>query len=211
MMAKMRAVILGNGTWGNQKKLISLLKKSDYLIACDGGFTKARRAGISPHMVIGDLDSLTIKNLSKTIQIIQFPEDKNETDGELALQFALKNGFREILWYAPFGGRWDQSMANLFLIIKAAKLHVPLTLIQGKWEIFLVLKEIHLSGKTGEEISLMPLSKTVTGIQASGFKYPANNLTLSQGETRGISNKLSRKKGRITIKKGWLLVFHKYS
>ena len=207
----MRAVILGNGRWGRKKNLIYLLKKNDYLIACNGGYEKARKAGISPNLIIGDLDSLKNSKLPKKTKIIRFPEDKNETDGELALQFALKKKFKEILWYAPLGGRWDQSMANLFLLVQAANLNIPTTMIQEKWEIFLVLKEITVSGKQGEKISLLPLSKTVEGIQGTGLKYPVSNLYLSQGKTRGISNKLVGEKAKIKIKKGWLLVFHENS
>jgi len=56
-----------------------------------------------------DLDSLTeeeqhsLENAS--CKVIKYPHDKNETDLELALRFAVEAGYREILIVGALGGR----------------------------------------------------------------------------------------------------------
>ena len=48
--------------------------------------------------------------------MIRYPVEKDETDLELSLDFALGEGVREILILAPFGGRLDQTLGNLSLL-----------------------------------------------------------------------------------------------
>lgn len=61
---------------------------SDVLIAADGGADTLLKGGIKPDWVIGDNDSAQMSLPEKTIQLL-FPEDKDFTDGELAISLAL--------------------------------------------------------------------------------------------------------------------------
>jgi len=171
----MRCVILANGSWGNVKLLWSALKKGDLIVACDGAYAKARKAGITPSMIVGDFDSLRLEKVPPQILTLAFPEEKDETDAELALEFALEKKPSKIIWYAAFGKRWDHTIANLFLFTKSAKAGVPMTVIQDRWLISLVLTQLELKGHTGDRLSLIPLSSVVRGITTRGLRYPLQN------------------------------------
>lgn len=204
----MRVVILGNGTWGNPNRLHQALRKGDLLIACDGAYAKAIRYGLKPQIVIGDIDSLSLKFFPRGVQVLRFPQDKNETDAELALDLALGKKPKEILWIAPFGGRWDHSFANLFLLTKAAEKKIPVRLFQGQWEIQLILSHVSVHGTPGQRISLVPLSEEVRGVTTKGLKYPLRDDILRQRETRGVSNVFAARRAVITISRGWLLALY---
>lgn len=204
----MRVVILGNGWWEEPSRLLNLLRRTDLLVACNGAYRKARRLKLQPQVLIGDLDSLRGLMPKGGLRILRFPEEKDETDGEQALRFALKQKPEAIVWFGALGGRWDHSLANFFLLLQAARQSVPVTLLQGRWTIHLVVKTLLLRGRKGDRVSLVPLREAVRGITLEGFRYPLRNGQLHPARSRGMSNVLLRSPGRIRVRHGSLLVFH---
>ena len=51
-------VILLNGDFPSHEIPLSVLNKSDYIICCDGAVNQLEEFGISPDLIIGDLDSI---------------------------------------------------------------------------------------------------------------------------------------------------------
>ena len=76
--------------------------------------------GLQPHMLIGDLDSVTLEDVHRLetagCAVIKFPAEKDETDFELALDWAVRQDLHEIVVVGALGGRLDQTLANLFLL-----------------------------------------------------------------------------------------------
>ena len=67
------------------KRLCAL---ADVIVAADGGADNLIKGGIIPDWVIGDNDSAHMSLPDKTSQLL-FPQDKDYTDGELAISLAL--------------------------------------------------------------------------------------------------------------------------
>lgn len=63
----------------------------ELVIACDAGYRSAREAGVLPHLLIGDFDSLG-EQLPEGIETLRFPVEKDDTDGMLALREGLRPG-----------------------------------------------------------------------------------------------------------------------
>lgn len=61
---------------------------ADIIVAADGGADLLLKAEIAPDWVIGDNDSAQMSLPAETKRIL-FPQDKNYTDGELAISLAL--------------------------------------------------------------------------------------------------------------------------
>ncbi|NLC25654.1 MAG: hypothetical protein GX777_03405 [Fastidiosipila sp.] len=76
------------GVYGDSKGVRRLSALSDLVVAADGGADMLLKTGIEPDWVIGDDDSAEMSLPEKTIQLL-FSEDKNYTDGELAIALAL--------------------------------------------------------------------------------------------------------------------------
>ena len=59
MKADRKVVILANGLFPKAQQGLDLLKAADQLICCDGAADKLIAKGMSPHVIVGDMDSLS--------------------------------------------------------------------------------------------------------------------------------------------------------
>ena len=53
-----RIIIFANGELPYLEKALLLLQPDDYIICADGGTRHALALGLTPHLVIGDMDSI---------------------------------------------------------------------------------------------------------------------------------------------------------
>lgn len=184
--------------------------KSFLIIACDGGLRHLQHSSIKPDVIIGDMDSVDPAQLAnynvEGIRIIQYPADKDFTDTEMALDYALNLKPKKILIWCALGGRIDHALANILLLLKGQEKGVDTFLIDEYCEIFLMNRETCFINDAGKTVSLLALTSEVTGITLSGFLYPLENGNLKMGESRGISNIIKGTHAGIRIKNGKLLV-----
>jgi thiamine pyrophosphokinase len=139
-------------------------------------------------------------------RIIRFPEGKNKTDTQLALEYAFGTVPDEIYVFGALGTRIDHTLANVSLLALGVKKGIQIKLIDEWCETFIVNRECIIEGEPGQTVSLLPLSDTVTGITIEGFEYPLNDGTMEIGIPYGVSNRLIAARGVISVKTGHLLV-----
>lgn len=207
-----RVILFVNGELPEPQALRALINDDDLLVAVDGGLAHLERLGLTPHLVIGDLDSadpeLIAKYRAQGVEIRPFPTDKDETDLEIALDAAIKLAPAKIRIAAALGGRLDQTLANIFLLTRADLAEYDIRLIDGHTEVFLIRDSATISGKAGECVSLLPINGPVTGIRTSGLRYHLDDETLYPERTRGVSNQMSAPTASIAIQSGLLLCIH---
>ncbi len=211
----MRAILFANGTITDYAALARLLQPDDYLIAADGGTRHCLAIGRTPHAIVGDLDSVdptTLTELStQAVHIEHHSPTKDETDLELALEYALQLTTRRpvsaILLVGMLGGRLDQLLGNV-LILAQREWPLPLILADGKMRAQVVRPGVPLTlhAAIGDTVSALPLSDTVTGITYQGMRYPLENHTLMLGSTRGMSNEVTATPATVQIASGKLLI-----
>ncbi len=63
--------------------------RRSFVICTDGGFDLAKQAEITPHLLLGDLDSIESK-IPADLPLKTFPPEKDYTDLELAIQTAIE-------------------------------------------------------------------------------------------------------------------------
>ena len=201
----MRIIIIANG----QLSQAPIVQPGEILIAADGGATNCRKYSLQPDYVIGDFDSLSEQDLasltSSGSHVLRYPERKDFTDLELAIQFSEQLGADDLTIYAALGERWDQSVANLLLPLAYPK--IRFRLVDGAQEIFYLSDHslLQLEGQPGDTLSLIPLSGDVTGVATHGLEYPLEDAILLYGNTRGISNVMLKQHVSVSIKQGVLL------
>jgi len=204
---------VANGVLEPEINLALWAKRSDLLIAADGGADHCVVAGVVPDVVIGDLDSISEAVLNKLnvhdCKIISYPIEKDFTDLELALRYAADKGNGEIVILGALGGRLDMSMANLMLL-GADFLKNRIRIVAGNQEAML-LREGHkvtIQGDVGDIVSLLPLGRDAKGVTTTGLRYLLNNETLFFTATKGVSNELTSKTATIQLNSGLLLCIH---
>jgi thiamine pyrophosphokinase len=210
----MRAVIFANGEIRDADRLRSLLRADDWIIAADGGAKHCRRLGLTPAVLIGDLDSLSPAEARRQeragVDVIRFPQAKDYTDLELALRHAAEHGVDEVLILGGLGGRWDQTMANLLLPASREFTHLRVTFQDRDDEIRLLSggETVTLDGASGDVVSLMAVGASAEGVTTTGLAYPLTDEGLALGSTRGVSNVIAGQPCRVSLRRGVLLCFH---
>jgi thiamine pyrophosphokinase len=207
-----KIIIISAGCLGDQtffrKKIAEI---GDYLIVCcDGGERHLRQAGIDPDVIIGDMDSIDPGQLAKyanqEIKIIKYPANKDFTDTELALAYALGLKPAAVYIWGALGGRIDHTLANVFLLRRGQEKGTGIYLVDEYCEAFVPDNETVFNDAVGQTVSLIALSPKVEGVTLSGFLYPLKEETLIMGASRGISNIVSKTCAGIRVRSGKLLV-----
>lgn len=207
-----QALIFFNGNLSDTSFLHQYLAEQPLIICADGGAEYARRLDLLPDIVIGDFDSISdidkefLEN--KNVTFIPYPKEKDFTDAELAVQYALDQGIKTIHIAGLLGDRIDHMMANVFFLADMSRTN-DISIIEKDQVIRFVETRIDISGKKGDEISLIPIREDCHGVHTEGLYYPLTNASLSFGSTRGISNVMLSQKAKVEISKGLLLVIHR--
>ena len=212
-MSSTRAVIFANGNLPNLEATRSLLRPEDTLLAADGGTRHLLALGLVPSVIVGDLDSVSedeIRRLKESgTRFFKHPRDKNETDLELALRYAIGAGHRQLLVAGAFGGRLDQTLANLSLLADPALADLEVRLDDGVEEAIFVRSHCRVEGRSGEAVSLIPWGVPCEGVTTQGLRWPLHGERLSPDRTRGISNELLADSATVEIVAGLLLCVHR--
>jgi thiamine pyrophosphokinase len=205
-------VIVSGGCLGDQsffqKKIAQM--ENYLIICCDGGMRHLQQTGIKPDVIIGDMDSIDPAQLEshsrRGIKIIKCPANKDFTDTELALDYAINLKPEAIYIWAALGGRLDHILANVFLLAKGKAVSIKTYLIDEYCEAFLLNGNATFSKSAGQNVSLIALSPQVEGITLRGFLYSLDDATLRMGESRGVSNIIKEDNATISVRSGNLLV-----
>ncbi|MBT3322151.1 MAG: thiamine diphosphokinase [Anaerolineae bacterium] len=203
-----RALLFINGDLPNRDAARKIIQDDDFIIAVDGGTRHALNLGLVPSVIIGDLDSVDLTGLDET-KIIQYPADKDETDLELALEYAINAGYEQIRLIGALGGRLDQTLGNLSLLTDESYAGVDLRIDDGVEEAFFICDQAQIHVRIGDLVSLIPWGNPVTGICTEGLRWQLSNESLYPHKTRGISNEAIAALIHIQIEDGLLLIVHK--
>jgi thiamine pyrophosphokinase len=210
----MKAVIVLNGELADADMAKAHAVSADLLIAADGGADHLAAIGLTPHAVIGDMDSISQAVLNnfeqKGVLVRRYPPKKDDTDLELALGLAVEKGAGEILILGALGGRWDMSLSNLMALAIPAFAEHTVRLMAGFTEITRVRGggRLSITGTPGDTVSLIPVAGPAIGVELHGFEYPLNNEDLGIGSSRGVSNVLASPEGTVRLKEGLLICVH---
>jgi thiamine pyrophosphokinase len=208
----MRVLIFANGRFGGLEEIEDVFDGDECVIAANGGTRHALAAGMMPHVVIGDLDSLDADERAHLVaagaQLIPFSPRKDETDLELALLHAVAAGATEIVVLAALGGRLDQTVANLLLLALPELSGTDVRVVDGPQTAYLIrpgTDALTIQGSPGDTVSLLPLSGNATGVIARGLEWSLDGETLCFGRARGVSNMLKERQASIKLEAGLLL------
>jgi thiamine pyrophosphokinase len=207
-------IIVSNGRFGDpgffQKKIASM--ENYLIICCDGASRHLQELGIKPDIIIGDMDSITYVQLEnykrQGVKIVQYPADKDFTDTELALNYAIELKPAAVYIWGALGGRLDHTLANVFLLRKGKDVSIKTFLIDEYCEAFVIDQEAAFSGAEGQTVSIIALTEKVESITMKGFLYTIKDEVLTIGESLGISNIINEACAIINVRSGSLLVIH---
>ena len=101
-------------------RVLAALPDDAQVVAADGGVDTALELGLAVTVAVGDFDSVTASGLATVeaagSRVDRYPEAKDATDLELALDTALALGADRIVVVGDSGGRLDHLLAGLLLL-----------------------------------------------------------------------------------------------
>lgn len=196
-----KLIIFLAGETQNIQNIHRLIRADNFdFIAADGGYLLAQKLNVTPALVLGDFDSSAKPSNG---EIVVFPCEKDDTDSALALQYGIQKGYTEIWMIAPFGGRFDHSMANLALLECAEDQNVSLKLYDGRNLVQLMGEGVHRVPEHFRYVSFLPWDATAT-VTLKGFKYNLDRALLHRGTPLGVSNE-TVKEPTVTVHCGKLI------
>ncbi|MCT8139783.1 thiamine diphosphokinase [Anaerobacillus sp. CMMVII] len=185
------------------------LDSNEIWIAVDRGLEHLLRYDIEPDYVLGDFDSVSPKLMNKIRQqrFKQFPAQKDETDLELAISYALKEKPDIINVFGATGGRLDHGLVNLQLLLRSIDRSTTVFMIDNKNKITLKKPGMYSINKSEYKyVSFLSFFEKIEGLTLQGFKYPLTLATLECGSSLCISNELILDIGTYSFSSGILIV-----
>jgi thiamine pyrophosphokinase len=216
----LRALILANGSVPDRDGLpAGTLVGVDLVIAADGGLGTAAALGLRPDLAVGDFDSadpaLVARAEAEGVAIERAAAEKDESDLELAVRAAVARGATEIVILGALGGsRVEHTLAGLALLglgADGADPRFDIAIMDERSTIRLLpggAGSIDIAGEPGDYVSLQPWGGDAIGVTTRGLRYPLHDEPLLMGPSRGLSNELIGRRGRIACRSGRLLVIH---
>lgn len=203
------------------------------LIAADRGLEFFLDYMILPDVVIGDFDSLSEdgknflemqnedipyggmlewklqKGEGKVVEVVRLRPEKDDSDTQSAMNYAIQNGAKEIVILGVTGNRVDHLMANFGLLILAQKQDTEVALADRYNYMKLIPSGTILkkAEQFGKYVSFFPLGGDVTGLTLEGFKYPLDKYHLTTADSGlTVSNEISEEYAKVTYESGTLLM-----
>ncbi len=197
-----RAYIFGAGEYDGPPPAV---QRDDLLLAADGGYDYLSRNGMTPQLLLGDLDSL--KTPPAGLETRVFPTEKNETDMELAVQEALSRGAEELYLYGALGGRLDHTLANIQLVAGLARKGFRAYLVSEKTTVTALHDgALRFSEAFTGTLSVFAYGGEARGVTLVGLRYPLTDYVLPDDVSLGVSNEFTGREARVSVADGTLLL-----
>ena len=175
------------------KRLLETEVKDALFVAADSGLAAAESAGLKPHWIIGDMDSLgDLSRLCAYSQerIIRLQHEKDYTDTEVAISHVVEQGCDCFWIIGGGGGRID----HLFAIRSLFEREIfPCRWITNNADIRCIDADNSERGRLfcsldrGAAVSVFPLGNGPWEAESSGLKWPLAGLPWDRG-FYGLSN-----------------------
>lgn len=200
-------VVLGGGAIP-EELLFRELETADAVLAADSGAMRLDALGRLPDVLVGDMDSVGPALLETLeaygVEIVRANSEKDETDGQLALDLAISRGASEITLLGAAGGRLDHMLGNLMLLVRAAMRGVSAIILDGDCKAFAATGPIEITGKIGDTVSVLPIGEGVSIRYLDGFKYGTpESLPLPVDAPVGVSNVMTADTAHVVVD-GWV-------
>ena len=174
--------IVCNGQFPRSRRPLGLLAASDCIVCCDGALSALLRRGITPSVVIGDMDSVSGSALEHFSGLVVRSSDQETNDQTKALQYVLSTwpDVSEI-WILGASGRSEaHTIGNLSLLMEYEKdfslsaRGIRLRLVSDYCEAFAVYSDrVEFPVAAGQKVSLFSPDNTLV-MHSEGLVWPTD-------------------------------------
>lgn len=206
----MRCVIISGSPDTNVEEIKSLCTSDDFIVCADSGYSFAKKACLTPNLIIGDFDSLK-EELPQNTEVVKLNTHKDDTDTEHCVMECIRRGYKDFLLLGSIGGRTDHTFANIATLAFLSEYNYN-GIARNNGEEIRILKEgsYEMNNKKGLIFSVFPYGCESVNVTYKGAEYMLNNKTLTYNVSRGISNVFVDDEAEITINRGRAILLTYY-
>lgn len=209
----MNCLIVAGGVKPKDETIKYYSEKCELIIGVDKGCNYLFESKVKPHYIVGDFDSSNLEIIDKIVKedVIkyQYQCEKNFTDSEEAFELANSKGAKKIVFLGATGGRFDHTLGNLGLLLKALKLGMLSEIVDDRNKMFLINKDTVI--KRDDEykyVSFLSYNSRVEEFSIKGAKYNLDKYTLEVGDSRTVSNEFITDEISLELSNGNVLVVY---
>ena len=176
------------------------------MVAADGGAAFLLAAGVTPDAVVGDFDSLddaaAAALRAQGVEFVRHPVRKDVTDGELAVDEALRRGAGGVL-LAGATGALDHTLGHLAILRRLAERGVAARLVAPDLAVAVLAApaEVVLAAPAGVRVSLAPFGGDAV-VSLGGLEYLLDRGVLPADACLGLGNHVAAPPARIRVHQG---------
>jgi thiamine pyrophosphokinase len=200
----MHGLIIGNGTPPAYALAVQEASSAGLIIAADGGGNWCMQNGLTPHLVIGDLDSFDVAAYPEVACVQDADQETN--DLEKALNYALSAGCRRITVLGATGIRLDHTLKNISVMARFNPLFTELVLRDNSCWMRILSGKFSFEVVPGTVVSLFPVSGRVDGIRTAGLEFALDDESLENAVRDGSSNRAIASNVTVEHRSGILLL-----
>ena len=180
----------------------------DCVIAADGGLRPLLAMGITPDLLMGDLDSLGEFDLPASLPLVQFPVEKDDTDTGIALAHGWQLGYRQFALYGCSGGRADHLLANWQSMCRMSRMGAQIRMAAQDYDAYALTNGSLVLPRrnAGTTVSVFCMSQQASGVTLTGLKYSLSDAKLSSDYPLGVSNCHTDDEACVSVQEGTLLI-----
>ena len=154
--------------------LQTFLQPEDFIICLDGGYDIALQNHVTPHLLLGDFDSIQAA-LPHDIEICRFPAEKDDTDLGLALELAVRRKKKHVEILGGIGGRLDHTIANMQLLSHYSGSFDVLRMRDGRNKCFVISGHPHRTHRIPKEKNSQQPQMQTTELQIAKRQFTICN------------------------------------
>ncbi|MDR1666812.1 MAG: thiamine diphosphokinase [Bacteroidales bacterium] len=200
-------VILAAGDFPVREESLSLLRKAREIICCDSAAEHLLSAGLEPHHIVGDMDSLAPSVRQRYQSRIRYFPEQETGDLAKALRFCMSLNRNGIHVMGIGGKREDHILANLSVLFAYSQ-YLELQAITNYGVFHPIRQATIFESAPKQQVSVFSMIPG-TLFTYHGLKYPLKDATLAEW-WQGALNEACGPLFTIEIHGGGALVFREF-
>ena len=204
---KNKNVIIANGESPVHSIPLTILKNAEHIICCDGAISFLEQQNITPHIIIGDCDSISSEQKEKYKSVILKDDNVDYNDLQKAIKYCIANEYKDVIVLGASGLRDDHFLANIGIIMHYAN-QLLLQMVTNYGIFIPINKTTTFESYAGQQISVFSFSPEAE-ITYYGLKYPIKKQKFKE-LWEGSLNESVGKSFTIEVDGGNILVFFQH-
>lgn len=204
----MKTIILADGAFPQNEKLLAYLRDAEQIICCDGAAKSLLEFGREPDAIVGDMDSLSDELKLKYQHIVYPSADQETNDLTKAVEYCLMKKYQKVAILGATGMREDHTLGNISLLAEYVLKLEEVCMLTDYGRVDAIRQSKNFSSLPGQQISIFALTPETT-LTAYGLLYPIEGRVLTSW-WQGTLNQAVSDNFRLEMDKGCLLVYRLY-